>query len=110
MDGWFDINKGKANDFYFNLKAGNGEIVLTSEMYASKGSAEDGIASVQVNCGDDARYECSTSTDGKFHFNLKAANHQVVGTSQLYATTSSRDVGIASVKNNGKSKTVRDNT
>jgi uncharacterized protein YegP (UPF0339 family) len=110
MDGWFDMNKSKANDFYFNLKAGNGEVVLTSEMYTSKGSAEGGIASVQGNCSDDAHYECSTSTDGKFHFNLKAANHQVIGTSQLYATASSRDGGIASVKANGKSKTVRDNT
>jgi uncharacterized protein len=110
MDGWFDVNKSKTNDFYFNLKAGNGEVVLTSEMYTSRGSADGGIVSVQANCGDDASYERSTSTDGKFHFNLKAANHQVVGSSQLYATADSRDHGIASVKSNGKSTTVKDNT
>ena len=110
MNGWFDVNKSKADDFYFVLKAGNGEVVLTSEMYQSRGSADNGIASVQSNSNDDGRYERSTSADGKFHFNLKAANHQVIGTSQLYATAESRDVGIASVKNNGKSTTVKDNT
>jgi len=110
MDGWFDVNKSKASDFYFVLKAGNGEAVLTSEMYQSKSSADNGIASVQTNSGDDAMYERGTSSDGKFHFNLKAANHQVIGTSQLYTTAESRDAGINSVKQNGKSKTVKDNT
>jgi uncharacterized protein YegP (UPF0339 family) len=110
MNGWFDVNKSKADDFYFVLKAGNGEAVLTSEMYTSRDSADTGIASVQINCGDDAAYDRTTSTDGKFHFNLKAANHQVIGSSQLYVTADSRETGIDSVKNNGKSKTVKDNT
>jgi uncharacterized protein YegP (UPF0339 family) len=92
------------------LKAGNGEVVLTSEMYSSRTSADGGIASVQGNSTDDARYERATSSDGKFHFNLKAANHQVIGSSQLYATADSRDDGIKSVKANGKSTTVKDLT
>jgi uncharacterized protein YegP (UPF0339 family) len=110
MDGWFDVNKSKADDFYFVLKAGNGEVVLTSEMYESKSSADKGIASVQSNSGDDACYDRTTSSDGKFRFNLKAANHQVIGTSQLYKSVGSREEGIVSVKHNGKSKTVKDNT
>ena len=110
MNGWFDVNKSKADDFYFVLKSGNGEVVLTSEMYASRSSADQGIASVQGNCGEDGRYERATSSDGKFRFNLKAANHQVIGTRQAYASEESRDAGISSVKENGKSKTVKDNT
>ena len=109
MNGWYDMNKSKADDFYFVLKAGNGEVVLTSEMYKSKDSADGGIASVQKNSADDASYD-RTSSAGKFHFNLKAANHQVIGTSQLYATADSRDAGIASVKDNGKSTTIKYNT
>src|SRR6185436_14703122 len=101
MNGWFDVNKSKADDFYFVLKAGNGEAVLTSEMYKSQASADAGIASVQANSGADAHYERATATDGKFHFNLKAANHQVIGTSQLYTTEGSRDAGIKSVQENG---------
>jgi uncharacterized protein YegP (UPF0339 family) len=110
MNGWFDLNKSKSDDFYFVLKAGNGEAVLTSEMYKTRDSADNGITSVQSNSGDDARYERATASDGKFRFNLKAANHQVIGSSQLYATASSRDAGIASVKENGKSTTVKDLT
>jgi uncharacterized protein YegP (UPF0339 family) len=110
MDGWFDVNKSKANDFYFVLKAGNGEVVLTSEMYKSKDSANVGIASVQLNSAENGSFESSVSSDGKYRFNLKAANHQVIGTSQLYTTEGSRDEGIKTVKKNGKSKTIKDNT
>jgi uncharacterized protein YegP (UPF0339 family) len=110
MNGWFDVNKSKADDFYFVLKAGNGEAVLTSEMYTSRSSADTGIASVQTNCGQDGQYDRATASDGKFRFNLKAANHQVIGSSQSYGSEQSRDAGIASVKHNGKSTTVKDNT
>jgi uncharacterized protein YegP (UPF0339 family) len=110
MHGWFDVNKSKANDFYFVLKSGNGEVVLTSEMYGTKESANVGIASVQANSGADAHYERAVADGGKFHFNLKAANHQVIGTSQMYTTEGSRDAGIKSVQENGKSKTVKDHT
>jgi uncharacterized protein YegP (UPF0339 family) len=110
MDGWFDVNKSKAEDFYFVLKAGNGEVVLTSEMYKSKESANGGIASVQLNASHEGSFERSTATDGKFRFNLKSPNHQVIGTSQLYTTEGARDAGITSVKHNGKSRTIKDNT
>ena len=75
MNGWFDVSKSKADDFYFVLKSGNGEIVLTSEMYKSRDSAETGIASVQTNSADDFRYERATASDGKFHFNGLSINN-----------------------------------
>jgi uncharacterized protein YegP (UPF0339 family) len=58
----------------------------------------------------DERYEKKVATNGKHFFNLKAANHQVIGTGQMYATAQSCDTGIASVKSNGTTKTVKDNT
>lgn len=110
MAGWFELSKSSDGQFRFVLKAGNGEIILTSELYTTKGAAENGIASVRTNSPLDERYEKKTAANGKFHFNLKAANHQVIGSSQLYASEQSRETGIASVKNNGASQTVKDNT
>lgn len=111
MAGWYEIRKSEKNGQYsFVLKAGNGEIILTSEQYVAKSSAENGIESVRTNSPNDARYERLTSTNDKPYFNLKATNGQVIGTSQLYSSTSSRDSGIESVKTNGPTTTVKDNT
>ena len=110
MSGWFELSKSSDGQFRFVLKAGNGETILTSELYTSKSAAENGIASVRTNSPLDERYEKKTASNGKYHFNLKAGNHQVIGSSQLYATEQSRDKGIASVKTNGPTQTVKDNT
>ncbi|HEV2641880.1 MAG TPA: YegP family protein [Candidatus Elarobacter sp.] len=110
MPGSFEIKKSANGKYHFNLKAGNGEIILTSEMYEAKGSAESGIASVQTNSPKDERYARSVASNGKFYFTLKAANHQVIGNSQMYETEASRDGGILSVKANGATTVVKDNT
>ncbi|HEY9381445.1 MAG TPA: YegP family protein [Burkholderiales bacterium] len=111
MNGSFELKRSKSNDYYFVLKAENGNVILTSEMYKTKDSAENGIASVQKNCVLDERYARATSAaNGKFRFNLTAANHQVIGTSELYETEATREAGIASVKRNGKSTNVKDST
>lgn len=108
MAGWFELSKSSDEQFRFTLKAGNAETILTSELYKSKSAAENGIASVQANCAADERYERKTAANGKAFFNLKAANHQVIGSSQLYESEASRDKGIASVKSNGTSTTIKD--
>jgi uncharacterized protein YegP (UPF0339 family) len=110
MAGWFELSKSSDGQFRFVLKASNSEIILTSQLYTAKTSAADGVASVQSNCQSDERYEKMTSTNGKAYFNLKASNGQVIGTSQMYASEATRDGGIASVKVNGVSKDVKDNT
>ena len=110
MAGWYELGKSSDGQFRFILKAGNGEIILNSELYRAKASAESGIVSVQANCALDERYEKKESMNGKPFFNLKAANHQTIGTSEMYASTQSRDGGIESVKVNGVSTTVKDNT
>ena len=108
MAGWFELSKSSDGQFRFVLKADNAETILNSELYKAKSSAENGIASVQANCSNDDRYERKTASNGKAYFNLKASNGQVIGTSQMYATASSRDPGIASAKVNGVSTTVKD--
>ena len=107
MAGWFEVKQNEKGQYSFNLKAGNAEVILRSEQYESKSSAENGIASVQKNSANADRYERKDSSDGRFYFNLKAGNHQVIGTSQMYKTAASRDDGIKSVIANGQSTTVK---
>jgi uncharacterized protein len=84
----------------FNLKGGNAEIVLTSERYTTKQNAQKGIDSVKVNAPTDSRYERRVATNGEPYFVLKAGNGEVVGTSEMYSSTTARDNGIAWVKLN----------
>jgi uncharacterized protein YegP (UPF0339 family) len=110
MAGKFEIEMAKDGKFYFHLRAGNGQIILASQRYDAKSSAENGIESVKKNAPDDSRYERKVEKNGKFMFDLKAANHQVIGTSQGYTTTEARDHGIASVKENAPRAPVHDET
>jgi uncharacterized protein len=110
MAGWYELDKNDKGQISFVLKAGNSEVILRSEQYEAKSSAENGIASVQKNSGNDANYDRKEATNGKPYFNLKAANHQIIGTSQMYASEASRDKGIESVKTNGSSTTIKDHT
>lgn len=110
MAGKFEIYKDKAGEYRFRLKAGNGETVLASEGYSAKASAKNGIASVQKNCSDSARFTRTETRAGNFRFNLKAGNHQVIGTSESYKTASARDNGIAAVGRAAKGAKVSDLT
>ena len=110
MPGLFELTRSTSGQYHFSLKAGNGEKILSSEMYESKASAEKGIASVQTNSTHAERFEKLEASNGKHYFTLKAANHQVIGTSQMYASAASRDAGIASVQSNGAAAEVKDLT
>ena len=107
MAGWFEVATNDEGEFNFVLKAGNNEVILRSQQYASKASALAGIASIQANSSIDERYERLAAKDKRPYFNLKAANGQVIGTSQMYASAGSRDAGIESVKVNGVSEDIR---
>jgi uncharacterized protein YegP (UPF0339 family) len=97
MNGRF-VLKASGEQFMFNLKAGNNEVILTSERYTAKASALKGIAAVRENAGAEGRYECRVASSGEPYFVLKAGNHEVLGTSELYSSASARDVGIAAVR------------
>ncbi len=110
MAGYYELKVAKNGEFFFNLVAGNGQNILKSEMYKSRSAAENGIASVQANCGEDGQYECKESSNGKTYFVLKAKNHQVIGQSQMYESESGCENGMESVKSNGSTTDVRDLT
>src|SRR3546814_8678812 len=76
MSGKFEISKRANGEFQFDLKAGNGQVILSSEGYSAKGSCINGIESVRKNSQDDARFERKTASNGKFFFNLTATNGQ----------------------------------
>src|SRR5690606_1059877 len=94
------IIKKAGSEFHFNLKAGNGEIILTGERYSSKQGCQSGIASVKKNSTDINRYQLLKSENDKFYFTLKAANGEIIGVSELYNSTSARQNGIDSVMKN----------
>lgn len=110
MAGKFVVSKRGNGEFRFNLKAGNGETILSSEGYAAKASCLSGVESVRKNSQDDARYDRKTSSNGKHYFNLTATNGQVIGTSEMYNDTSGRDNGIASVRSNAPGAAIDDKT
>lgn len=110
MAGKFEIYKDKSGEFRFRLKAGNGENLLTSEGYKAKKSALNGTQSVQKNCADAACFDKKTTPSGKYRFNLKARNHQIIGTSQNYESETGRDNGIAAIGRAGKGAQIVDLT
>lgn len=94
------VMKTTATGFKFDLKAGNGQVILSSEVYTTKAACENGVESVKKNAPDDAKYERKVSNNGKPMFNLKAGNGQIIGTSELYESEAARENGIESVKKN----------
>lgn len=89
--------KGNDEQFYFRLQAENGEPILASEGYTSKGGWENGIESVRENAPHDDRYERETSTNDKPFFVLEAANGELIGKSEMYESEASRENGIEAV-------------
>ena len=99
----------------FDLKAGNGEVIATSEVYSSEASCLKGVASVQKNAPVAAvedqtaagyaaekhpKFELYTDKAGEFRFRLKATNGQVIAVSEGYTSKAGCENGIASVKKN----------
>lgn len=108
--GKFEISLRKNNEFQFNLKASNGQVILASEGYTTKANCKKGIESVKKNSQEDARFDRKESKNGKWYFNLKSSNGQVVGTSEIYESKASCENGIASVKKNAPDAEVVDLT
>ena len=107
MSSYFEI-KSAGDQFMFNLKAANNQVILTSQSYASKEGAKGGIASVQTNARTDDRYQRNTAKDNSPYFSLVAPNGEVIGTSEMYSSTSAMKGGIASVKANAPSAATKD--
>lgn len=98
--GKFVISQRKNGEYQFNLKAGNGQVILTSEGYTTLAACKNGIESVKKNSQEDARFERKEAKDGSPFFNLKATNGQVIGKSEMYSSATACENGIESVKKN----------
>lgn len=106
--GKFVTKTGNDGQYYFNLKANNGQVILSSEGYTTTTARQNGIDSVKKNAPDANRYDKQTSSNGKFYFNLKASNGQVIGKSQMYEGEAGCDNGIASVQSNAPGASVEE--
>ena len=112
--GKFVIRK-TATGIKFDLKAGNGEVIATSEVYTTENACRSGIASVQKNAPiagvenqtvegfetvKHPKFEVYTDKAGEYRFRLKATNGQVIAVSEGYKAKASCVNGIESVKKN----------
>lgn len=101
MTARYEIFQGVVKQYYFRLRAANGEIILKSEGYWTYQGVENGVGSVRVHSPYDGYYVRARSQDGRYYFTLRATNNHTIGMSQLYSTATARDRGIDSVKLNG---------
>jgi len=108
MAGKFEMKTAKNGKFFFNLKASNGQIILSSEMYETRKAADNGVESVKKNAASEARYERKKSNKGEDYFILKASNGQEIGRSEMYSSPAGMENGIQSVQKNAPDAAVVD--
>ena len=108
------VVRNTATGIKFDLKAGNGEVIATSEVYTTEAACLNGINSVKTNCIGEVedqtvegfekvkhpKFEVFTDKAGEFRFNLKAKNGEIIASSEGYKTKASCLNGIESVKKN----------
>ena len=113
--GKFVISAAKSGGFKFNLKAGNGEVIATSQVYKSLASCKNGIASVQKNVAvastedqtvegfkaeKNPKFEIYQDKKKEYRFRLKAAKCHIIATGEGYKELKSCKNGIGSIKKN----------
>ena len=108
MAGYFQLKKTADGNYGFSLKAGNHEVILTSQTYKSRQSALEGIDSVRRNSQVAERFERRVAKDGSPYFVLTATNGQSVGRSEMYSGAAAMENGIRSVMANGSTPTLKE--
>ncbi|MBQ3865480.1 MAG: YegP family protein [Clostridia bacterium] len=113
--GKFVVKQTKNGGFRFNLKAGNGEIIATSETYNTDSACKNGIESVRKNAVDakledqtvenfeqltNPKFEVYKDKAGEFRFRLKARNGEIIATGESYKAKASCLNGIDSIRRN----------
>ncbi|CAN5462996.1 hypothetical protein BH09MYX1_BH09MYX1_38730 [soil metagenome] len=94
----FETFVGMDGKLYFDFVAGNGQNVLRSEGYTSAQGAAKGIAAVTSAGVDASAYDVQLAKNGEYYFNIVAANHEVVATSETYSTKSNATRAATTVR------------
>ena len=108
------VVKETATGVKFDLKATNGQVIATSEVYTTKAACLNGIESVKKNCAGavedqtvegfekekNPKFEVYADKAGEFRFRLTATNGQTIATSEGYTTKAACLNGVESVKKN----------
>ncbi len=101
--------RGKSGQYYFNLTAKNGQVILQSEGYRSRAAARNGIKAVKACAKKKTLFDRRSSRSGKYYFVLTSPNGQIIAKSQMYSSPSGRSNGIRSVmRNAGRAKVVEE--
>jgi uncharacterized protein YegP (UPF0339 family) len=106
MPAKYELKTTQKGKFVFNLKAGNGEVILNSEVYEDRTGAVNAIKSVQKNGGKGSNFEIRTAQDGQNYFILVASNREIIGRSEMYKTMAGAKRGVASVMRNSHAPVV----
>ena len=119
------VIKGTNTGYTFNLVAGNGQVIATSQVYSTLSSCKDGIESVKTNAPianiedqtkegytteTNPKFEIYTDKAGEYRFRLTAKNGQNIAASEGYSQLSGCTSGIESVRTNAADATIEDTT
>ena len=96
----FECKQGNDGKYYFNLRAKNGEVILTSQGYTSRSGLQIGVESTKMNAENMGSFESLKTITGASYFVLKAGNGAVIGKSEIYSSKEAMQNGINSVKVN----------
>lgn len=105
--GKFEVSLNSKNEYYFRLKASNGEIILVSESYKNRQGCDNGIQSVRENATLEENFDIKISNDKKRYFVLKAKNGEIIGTSETYNSLSGVVNGVDAVKKFSQTQEVK---
>lgn len=108
MSGKFELKRSPNGEFHFHLLTDAGQVILSSETYKARASAQNGIESVRKNSAEDHRFERKTSTSGRPYFVLKARNGEIIGQSQMFSSSDLMEAGITQVKHDAPAASVSD--
>lgn len=108
MPAKFELLRSHDDQYFFNLLDSSGEVLLTSELYKTKKSAEKGIASVQKHSEDEKRYDRRMNRGGQHYFVLRAPNNKIIGTSETYPTYARMEKAVQAVMKHGSNERLKD--
>ena len=101
MNGKYTVSLVGTSDYHWALTARNAQTMLSSRIYAEKAGAETGIETCRTNSADEARYERIAANDSRYYFVLRAADGEIIGTSETYHSAHAREQAIVLCKESG---------